>query len=342
MELFGKDVDKDFLRKRYANMDAVAEAKESMLLNGRGAGVKSIDVKNGGGLRFSVLPTRGMDLVGAEYKGIPLSYLSKTGVVHPAYFEKDGLGFLRNFFCGLVTTCGLTYMGAPCEDQGESLGLHGRISNTPAESYSIDKYWEDGDYKICITGKTRESSVFGENMTLTRTVSTSIGANKIIIHDTIENEGFKPQPLMVLYHCNFGYPIISEDSEVSISAPYRVTARDEEGDVSRCLQFEEPKSGYNEQVFLYDVDKKNATCTVKVCNRKLGIGVYVKYNPEQLPYMSQWKVMDTDEYVFGIEPSTWTVFGRNEARKRNELIYLKPGEKKEIEFEIGVVEERNV
>ena len=31
-----------------------------------------------------------------------------------------------------MTTCGLTYMGAPCTDAGDTLGLHGRISNTPA------------------------------------------------------------------------------------------------------------------------------------------------------------------------------------------------------------------
>ena len=340
MKLFGKEVDKDYIRKHFNNMDAVADARESVLTGGKSEGVRTIDVKTGSGLRFSVLPTRGMDVVCAEYQGIPLSYLSKTGVVHPAYFEKDGLNFLRGFFCGLITTCGLTYMGPPCNDEGTELGLHGRISNTPAESCSVDKSWNGNDYEITVQGKARESSVFGENMTLTRKITTSLGSSSLKVHDVIENEGFKEQPLMVLYHCNFGYPIVSPDSHITISEPYTVKARDEEGEVDKCLVMEEPRTGYNEQVFIHTVDPSRGSCTVKIFNEALKLGVYVKYNPLQLPYMSEWKVMDCDEYVVGIEPSTWTVFGREEARKRNELLFLKPGEKKERDLELVVIDER--
>lgn len=67
-----------------------------------------------------------------------VSWISKTGVVSPAYYEKDGKNFLRGFFGGLVTTCGLKNIGRA---YGE-MGLHGRISNTPAENISKYCAWE--------------------------------------------------------------------------------------------------------------------------------------------------------------------------------------------------------
>jgi hypothetical protein len=82
-----------------------------------------------------------MDIAWAEFKGEPVSFISKTGVSTPAYFEENGFGFLRNFTYGLLTTCGLTYMGAPCVDEGTQLGLHGRISNIPADDVSVYQEW---------------------------------------------------------------------------------------------------------------------------------------------------------------------------------------------------------
>ena len=35
---------------------------------------------------------------------MPLAYLSKTGVTSPAYYEPNGVQWLRSFFAGLLTT----------------------------------------------------------------------------------------------------------------------------------------------------------------------------------------------------------------------------------------------
>ena len=341
MKLFNEEFGKEQIRQRFDNLDVIADARESVVVNGKSCGVKTIDVATGSGLHFTVVPSRGMDIAFADFQGAPLAYVSKTGIVHPSYFEKDGLNFMRSFFCGLMTTRGLTYMGAPCNDEGVELGLHGRINHTPAENYKIEKKWVDNDYVIQIEGKVRESCVFGENVTLTRQITTKMGSNSLKVHDVIENEGFKEQPLMILYHCNFGFPIVSPDSRISISEPYKVEARDAYGDVDRCHTFEDPQTGYAEQVFLYSVDRNSKDCTVCVHNNRLKIGVRLTYHPEQLPYLSEWKVMDCDEYVMGIEPSNWTVYGRSEARKRKELTFLQPGEKKEIDLEFSVIDERS-
>ena len=65
----------------------------------------AIDVDTGaGGLRFTVLPDRGLDISLASYKGNNLSFLTPAGETHPAFYEPGGLGWLRTFTGGLLTT----------------------------------------------------------------------------------------------------------------------------------------------------------------------------------------------------------------------------------------------
>ncbi|MEG2882882.1 MAG: DUF4432 family protein, partial [Christensenella sp.] len=84
MELFGKRVTKEELTKRVGDMSQIADAREGVLSAGKADGVRVIDVKTGGGFSFSILPSRGMDIAWADYKGIPVAYIGKSGVVSPA------------------------------------------------------------------------------------------------------------------------------------------------------------------------------------------------------------------------------------------------------------------
>ena len=81
--LYGKKVTKKELMKRIGDISQIAGAKLYELKSGRAKGVTAIDVKTGSGFSFTVLPDRAMDIAWAEYKGIPLSFISKTGVCSP-------------------------------------------------------------------------------------------------------------------------------------------------------------------------------------------------------------------------------------------------------------------
>lgn len=61
--------------------------KDYTLNGGKSHGVRAIDVKNGSGLEFTVLPDRCMDIGWLSYKGKNLSYISKTGIVSPQYYN---------------------------------------------------------------------------------------------------------------------------------------------------------------------------------------------------------------------------------------------------------------
>lgn len=341
--LYGKEVTKSDLMKRIGDVSQVAGAKQYVMKSGRADGVSAVDVKTGSGFNFTVLPSRGMDLAWAEYKGIPLAFISKSGISSPAYFEEPGLGFLRNFTCGLVTTCGLTYMGSPCVDEGQPLGLHGRISNIPADDVSVTNEWVGDEFVIKVRGKVRQSGIFLENLVLTREITTKLGDKRIYISDTIENCGYDRQPFMLLYHLNFGYPIVSKDT-VLIESKVSVKSRDAEAEkgINEYNIFQDPTHGYAEQVFYHDIeagpDGMTYACLFNKSMGSEGMGAYVKFSREQFSHFGEWKLMGEGDYVVGLEPSTWYPEGRAEARKRGELKYIEPGETKRFDLEIGVVE----
>lgn len=322
--VFHESLKKADLLKRVGDITQIAGALPFTYREGKAGGVDAIEVRTGGGLRFVVLPGRGMDIAFAELQGMPLSYISKTGVVSPAHYdEKD---FLRSFTGGLLTTCGLTYMGAPCEDEGVSLGAHGRIANTPAYDVGITQEWQDDDFVITLRGKVREAAVFGESMVLTRTITAKLGENTIAICDKIENTGFEPTPLMVLYHMNFGYPLVSEHTSLTTNCTgLRPRDADAKAGVDQTLSFSVPVHGYREQVFYRDA-VENSFAALK--NAKNGLSARIAFSGQELPYLVQWKQMGEQEYVVGLEPGTYPPDGRAAARERGELAYLAPQEKR--------------
>jgi hypothetical protein len=321
------------------NISQLFGIKEYTLSGGRASGVKAVDVKTGAGLEFTVIADRCMDIAGLSFNGTNCSYLNKTGMVSPEYYEKDGVGFLRNFFGGFLTTCGLRNVGAPCEDEGESFPLHGRISNIPAEEFSAITEWIDDVPVMTISGKMKEARMFGENLVLTRKITCRFGENKIHIQNSVENCGFKREGLMLLFHFNLGYPLLDEDA-VLVTPTGKLIPRDAEAvkGAASYNQFQTPTPGYAEQVFYHDLKKESTGETaVALVNRKLGLGAALHYNKNQIRNFIQWKQMGEGEYVLGMEPANCLVAGRAEERKNGTLEYLEPGEIRNFDLVVELV-----
>ena len=314
--------------------------KEHTLTDGKAKGMKAFDVRNGSGLEFTVLADRGLDIAELSFKGINCSYISKTGLVAPEYFEKDGIEFLRSFFAGFLTTCGLRNVGGPCEDEGESFGLHGRISHSPAEALRATIDWEGEVPCMVIGGTMREARLFGENLLLHRTIRVRYGENRILLQNTIENRGFKREPLMLLFHFNLGYPLLDEDAElITSTANLRPRTSEAEGGMADYARFQAPTPGYSEQVFFHDLNADaNGDTTVALINRKLELGLALRFNKHQLFNFTQWKQMGEGEYVVGLEPCNNYVDGRVEAKKNKTIEYLDPGEERKIDIWVEVRE----
>jgi hypothetical protein len=309
----------------------IAGATPFVLAAGKADGVKGVRVDTGGGLSFTVLPGRGMDIAGASYRGLALNLLSGTGITSPAYYEEPGLNFLRSFFAGLLTTCGITSAGAPSVDQGRSYGLHGRVSNAGAEDLAVDQEWEGDEYLIRVKGRVREAmALSGENMLLTRRIETRLGAKGFSLYDVIENRGFDAEPLMMLYHFNFGFPLLGPNARVV--GPIRgVEPRDEQArsgkGVEEALLVPRPIPAYQEKVFFLDLAADpDGRSFVGLLNRDLGdgtpLGIVLRFDRRQLPAFTEWKNPGRGFYVLGLEPGTMVPLGRGPLRERGQLPML--------------------
>ena len=344
--LYGQHWSRQEILQRVGHMDQVAGIKLVEAADGLARGCRMLHVWTGSGLDFTVMSDRDLDISACRFKGIPLAWASSVGVVHPAHYEPEGLGWLRSFPGGLLATCGLDQFGAPSSDAGEALGLHGRVGNLPARCVGYGTYWTEDDddqshYELEITGEVRQTRVFGENLVLRRRISTRLGSSRIQIEDAVTNEGFSPQPHMILYHFNLGFPLVSEESRLHLDAEQTIP-RDEDAaaGLADWSRFQPPTAGYREQVFRHvPTADEEGQVHVELENPTLGIGLRWTYNKASLPHLVQWKMMGQGTYVLGIEPANSSgVEGRAVARQRGDLPHLEPGQSRRYTLAVEVIE----
>lgn len=331
--------DKRQMLKYVGDFSQLFGIKEYTLSGGKSKGVKAFDIRNGSGMEFTVLADRCLDIAGLSFNGTNCSYISKTGIVAPEYYDENGTGFLRSFHAGFLTTCGLRNVGTPCEENGEVFSMHGRISNTPAEEISATTEWINDIPVLTINGKMREARLFGENLALVRKIICKYGENKITIQNTVENLGFRKEALMLLFHFNMGYPLLDDDS-ILVTSTAILTPRDKEATKGEALynQCQQPTPDYSEQVFYHNLksDAQGDT-SVALINKKLELGVAIQFNKNQLFNFTQWKQMGEGEYVMGMEPCNCYVGGRVDPRNSGILEYLEPGEIRNFDLTIELV-----
>jgi hypothetical protein len=341
-ELFGKTYSVEELRQRAGTMSQFAGIRPATLNDGMENGVRILEVYTGSGLRFTVLPDRGMDLGRAEWRGVPLVWQSSTGVIHPAYYEEQGPGWLRGFHGGLLVTCGFMNVALASEDQGEHYGIHGRASYLPASNVAIDARWEGDEYMLTASGRIRETRLFGENVLVTRTIRTSLGSNTINLKDEIENEGYSATPFMVLYHINVGFPVLDEGSRLDIDSEVIPRDADARAGLDVALKGAAPTPNFREQVHQHKVKPgadgwAGAALVNPAFQGGQGIGLQVRYHAAELPYFWQWRMVGQGAYVMGMEPANCHVMGRGEERRQGRLPVLEAGEKRTHQLEISVV-----
>ncbi len=328
--------------RRVGNACQIGGTRHYVLSQGRAKGVAAIDFDTGAGLRFTVLPDRGMDISAATYNGANLVYWTPNGEVHGAFYEPQGGGWLRTFFGGLLTTCGLTYLGAPGRDGDEELGLHGRYATTPATQVCDRSRWLGDEYVLEASGVMEECVLFGDKIRLTRTVSTRAGARLLVIEDVAENSGYRKSPFTILYHINFGFPLLDSASRAVIAAAESTPADAvSANDAGQMLTYAAPTPGYQQRNYTHrvvcDADG-NAHAALIQPRFGAGLGVYIKFDGRALPYLNQWKMLGEGDYVTALEPCNAPCENRAALRQKGLLPFLAPGESRVIRVEIGILE----
>jgi hypothetical protein len=312
----------------------IASGRFVRLGDGVEDGVRAIDVRTAGGIHALVIADRGLDIGQAWYAGHPLAWQSPTGIVHPSYFRDDV--WLRSFHGGLLFTAGLQNVGSAVRDGEEHHGLHGRISNLPARNVSVETVQDERGLAVVVRGEVRETSVYGVDLVLHRTLRFPVGDPQIELDDEIENRGFVPVPVFLLYHINFGYPIVAATSRL-VAPSAEVIGWD---DVSRAAEpdharFVPPTPGFPVQVFEHRLaasapDRVRVGIVNEGYEPSGGIGAVVEYDRRQLPRLWQWRMLAEGIYVTGIEPANCGLLGRVAEREANALDELAPGARREF------------
>lgn len=338
--LFNQQWTRKELTDYIGDLSQVAGIKLGEWSEGHERGLRVADVRNGSGLAYTVLLDRGMDIGPAAYKGMPLAWISAASFSHPMYYDPTGINWLRTFGGGLLTGCGLTSVGAPGVDDGESLGLHGRLSHLPVRHFTVSETWLEDECSLILEGEMRQARVFGENLSLKRRITTGVGENTIHVHDTVENLGKTPSPLMVLYHINLGFPLLDENSEL-VAMDHSVEPRDQTANagIKDWMRFQKPTPDYEEQVFYHDIpSNKDGWAKMELRNQKRNLTLTVRYQKATLPNLAQWKMMGQGLYISGLEPANCHVTGRSQEKARGTLQTIDAGERREFDIEISIKE----
>jgi hypothetical protein len=143
------------------------------------------------------------------------------------------------------------------------------------------------------------TSLFGSKLILKRTVKLKYLSDDIEIDDTLTNESFSDDEYMLLYHFNFGYPMIDENSTVEVIGAKNTAAVNQAGKTGDHKKLEYPLVKKAEEVYCHTFTGGKAAVKLKGKYR-----LTMSFDAEKLPYLMQWKSMACGDYALGLEPST--------------------------------------
>lgn len=330
---------------KISNTTQLGGIETSVLDNGSGRGTRIAWINTGTGLRYKVVIDRAMDIADAFYNQHSLAWISHGGITPPQPFSDRGIGWLKTFGGGLLTTCGLSHVGGPETDEYGERGIHGEISNQIAEIESIVQ--PDpvrGKLEYSITGRIKQAKVFGPSLELRRTISGVLGEATIQIHDEVSNFSNTPQPHMILYHFNFGWPLVDEGTDLVWKGSWMPKSKEtavifrEGNDFKKVPAPMDLHKGTGEEVgFITPEADEKGNCECGLHNSNLGIAVSLQFRKKQLPWLINWQHWGSGEYVTGIEPGTHPPIGQSQARKDKSLIFLEPGATVSYDFQLEVI-----
>ena len=270
---------------KISNLSQIAYVRRYTIDGGVEDGLKVVEVNNGI-LRFILNESKALDVMQLWHKGTNVSFVSKNG------FTKRETPFLNRFEGGMLYTCGLDSVGGR-----EGFELHGTFHNQPARLIEC-RCDEDG---IKIVAEIQDTSLFGKNLLMRRTVTTNIMGNNLSICDQLFNRGTKDEDYALLYHVNLGYPMLDEGTEI-ISDPTFIQPRNEwsaKNIDSRTLR---TTCIDNHEETCYFI--KNKTPEISVVNKALQKTFKLSYSDDTLPYFVQWNSSASQDYALGTEVST--------------------------------------
>ncbi|MEU5100338.1 aldose 1-epimerase family protein [Streptomyces sp. NPDC020996] len=342
MRINGRDYTRRQLAERAGDLAAVGGVRAVVLDDGTERGIRALEFRTGGGLRFEVLVDRAMDIGVVEFDDLTVGWRSSTGFRHPGLHEhhdESGLSWLRSL-SGFIVTGGLdhTLFGDTVDAADYHYppktsvrhGLHGRIANIPARLTGYGEQWTGDRCVLWAEGEVRQAAVFGEHLVLRRRIEADLGGTEIRLHDTVVNAGFERTPHMFLYHINVGWPLLDEGARVEADVERTAWTSDsvrEQGVSHEVMPA--PVPHFVEQVYEHVLrPAQDGRNRVRVVNDALGRSLEVDFGQEEFPHFFEWLNLRSGGYAVGLEPSTHAVAGDAAARRDGTMTWLEHGDER--------------
>lgn len=309
------------------------------LTEGKRAGCELIVIR-ARGVCAAICPTRGMSLWRAKLDGVDCQWGSPVrGPVHPSWIplnDPSGLGWLDGFD-ELLVRCGLRSFGAPDFDATGKLlfPLHGSIGNMAAENIDI-QLSQDGK-RLTVSGEVFDTRFLLYSLKLRVEYQFTLGEPTISVRDQVTNVGGNATTMQMLYHINYGKPVLSAGSRFYAAAE-QIVARDNraEQDLQTWHQYLGPTAGYAEQVYFMQPTADASGWVPTMLHSPEGRAIAVHYRNDSLPYFTLWKntACEATGYVTGLEPGTGFPNPRSFEEQKGRVVPLAPGESRTFELKL--------
>lgn len=319
------------LLKRLGNIDQIAGIRRQTTEEG----LRTIEVYNAAGLRYTLVADRALDLYDLSYKGVNLSFHTKNGLHAGRNYTPLGAEFFHYWSAGMLSTCGLSSVGAGCADESGAHPIHGRIGQTPATNLCTCARWENGDYLLLVSGDVAETRLYGRHLLLSRRIETSLTAKSVRLTDELTNMGGADEEFMLLYHFNLGHPMLSEHSRF-FSSPLELSQT--AGVIADPFRIEAPSNDAREQMYVHRTTTR--ACVAGVLNDELELGFYLEFQTEPLPMLLEWKHFRSHDYVLGIEPCNCNCMGRCLEREHGTLPVIGAYQTIRYDLTLGIADGR--
>jgi peroxiredoxin len=195
-------------------------------------------------------------------------------------------------------------------------------------------------YRITIRGRVDETLLHGPKLEILTQVSTVPGTNALQISDTVTNHSAIEQEFGILYHGNYGPPLMEKGARF-FGPVKQVTPINEHAakDVSTYNIYKAARAGFPEQVYCLQLwGDENGRTKVMLHNAAGDKAVSMAYSVKELPFFTLWKnpVAQEDGYVTGLEPGTGFPRNRSIERKFGRVPKLAPHESRSFTIDFAL------
>jgi len=305
--------------------------EQKVLHGGKQEGSKILVITSQDGLTIALSPTRGMNLLHVAGFGSKMGWDSPVKeVVNPAFINlesRNGAGWLEGFN-EMMVRCGYEWTGHPVSADGQIYTLHGKAGNTPASQVEVEVA-DAAPHEIRIRGLIKESTFKKADLQTMTELRYVPGSNSFSLHDVLTNHADYPHDYQIIYHSNFGMPILEEGARflapMSGISPFNDYAKD---GLKTWQTYAGPTKGFDEMVFnIQPLAGDDHQTLAAVVNKAGDKGASIQFDTRQLPVLTLWKNTDTVKqgYVTGIEPGTSYAYPVTIEREQKRVKQLQPG-----------------